>query len=346
MVPALSVVIITRNEEPYIAACLEAALAATANVDGCEIVVVDSNSTDRTIAIAERYPVRIVRLSASQRVCPAMGRYTGTRATTGRYVLFLDGDTTVDRDWVARAIQFLDARADAAGVAGREDQVYYRDGKVVGERPDYFQTGDADVTVRQFGGNAVYRRAALDQAGSFNPYVRSYEEAELGGRLRQAGWVLIRIPALMAHHHTPRPDAVAEYLRRVRNHLLTGQGQVLRLSLGQRVFWEHARALNRLILFNAWLAVGVAAAVIAAVADSVALLSLWLATDLVLLVLFMYRSRSFTKPFRMVFDWSVCSPPLLWGFLLRPLHADHFSLDTAVSSDTGDRRAHRSAAPR
>src|SRR5947207_9195327 len=158
MVPRLSIVIITRNEEAYIARCLEAALASTVDIEAFDVVLVDSCSTDRTVEIAGAFPVRIIRLSDVYRVCPAMGRYVGARVTSGLYVLFLDGDTTVDPRWVQEGIRVLDVWPQVAGVAGREDQIYYSDRAVVGGRPDYFQTGTVDTLVCQFGGNAMYRR--------------------------------------------------------------------------------------------------------------------------------------------------------------------------------------------
>src|SRR5215467_15060459 len=77
--PTRSVVIIARNEEAYIAQCIEAVLAATASLQACDVVLVDSHSNDRTVAIASTYPIRILRLSGAPRCCPAMGRYVGTR---------------------------------------------------------------------------------------------------------------------------------------------------------------------------------------------------------------------------------------------------------------------------
>src|SRR5262245_12405835 len=118
--PTLSVVIIARNEEAYIAQCIEAVLAATASLQACDIVLVDSHSDDRTVAIASAYPIRIVCLSAAQRCCPAMGRHVGARVTQGEYVLFVDGDSTVAPQWVDTALSVLMSRSDIAAIAGRE----------------------------------------------------------------------------------------------------------------------------------------------------------------------------------------------------------------------------------
>lgn len=332
--PLVSVVIIARNEEAHIAKCIESVLAVAAAVRLSDIILVDSQSTDRTVDIACTYPIRIVELSGNPRCCPALGRCVGTHLTRGEYVLFVDGDSTVDRAWITTALRVLTAHPDTAAVAGREDQVYYRDGAVIGGKADYFGTGAAVQQVKQLGGNGLYRRTALDEVGSFNPYIRSFEEAELGARLRQAGWFLLRVPDLMAHHHTQQPDALAEYWRRLRSHLLTGQGQVLRLSLRQGLFWEHARQLNRLLLFVAWSTLGLLALVIGLLLPTATTLIGWSAMSAALVAAFASRSRSVTKPFHVIFDWAVCSVPLVWGFILPAADPTVFHLATAIAADT------------
>lgn len=335
----LSVVIIARNEEAHIGRCIDAVLAATRSLDRCEVVLVDSCSDDRTVAIAQSYPIRIVELGRDQRCCPSMGRHVGVRLTSGEYVLCVDGDTEIDAGWATAALAVLSARPYLGGVAGREDQIYYENGVEVAGCADYFATGEVECPVDQFGGNALYRRAALEAVGSFNPFVRSFEEAELGARLRQDGWRLVRIPVQMANHHTQKADSVDEYWRRVRNHLFTGQGQVLRIALRQGLFREHARRLNRVLLFMLWSAIGCAAAITSVALSRFTPFAMWLVASAVVMLGFVVRSRSLTKPFRMVFDWAVCCAPLAWGFLLTPADPARFRLEEVVVSDHADDRA-------
>lgn len=330
--PLLSVVIVTRNEEAFIAQCIESVNVAVSKVSCCEVLLVDSRSDDRTIQIASRYDLRIVQLAQTQRCCPAMGRYVGSRLVTGEYILFVDGDSTVDSGWVNTALSVLAARTNVGGLAGREEQVYFRDGEIIGGKKDYFETGDTERVVDQLGGNAMYRRSALEAVGSFNAYLRSYEEAELGARLRRARWKLVRLPSPMACHHTPKPDSLQEYWRRLHSSLLTGQGQVLRLALRDGLFWDHARRLNRVLLFMAWAAVG-------GIAGGVALRAtawpagIWLSSSIVLVLGFVGRSRSVAKPLRMLLDWGICSLPLLWGFVLPVRDVEEFDLEASIASD-------------
>jgi len=214
----LSVVIIARNEESSMKRSLEALLRDLKDRDG-EIVLVDSNSSDRTVSIAESYPVRIIRLEQSRLLSPAAGRYIGTRMSKGEFVFFLDGDMILIPGWLAKGLEEM-RNPRLAGVAGRLFHVNPGDEPSL-DHPDTLPLGE----VTTFGGAAIYRRSALDQCGSFNPYIKGEEEAELGHRLRSAGYTLKRIAHPMAYHMdkvkgVPQVDQKAKYH--------TGTGQILR----------------------------------------------------------------------------------------------------------------------
>lgn len=82
----LSAIIITKNEEDIIADCLE-------SVSFCdEILVIDNNSTDRTVEIAQRFTAKIV---------PGVGsdfaalRNIGIKKAKGKWLLYIDADERV-----------------------------------------------------------------------------------------------------------------------------------------------------------------------------------------------------------------------------------------------------------
>ena len=60
--PVLSITIKTLDEEAKIGPAIESALAAANEIPGpVEIVIADSLSTDKTVGVASRYPVRVVQ---------------------------------------------------------------------------------------------------------------------------------------------------------------------------------------------------------------------------------------------------------------------------------------------
>ncbi len=83
-VPTLSVIILTRNEEKHIRACL-----ASAREFADELLVLDSGSTDRTVAIARDVGAR-VELRAFDNY-PAQ-RNAAIDLARGEWIFFLDAD--------------------------------------------------------------------------------------------------------------------------------------------------------------------------------------------------------------------------------------------------------------
>jgi glycosyltransferase involved in cell wall biosynthesis len=104
--PMVSIIIKALNEERHIAATIESALAALAGIDG-EVILADAASTDRTVEIAERYPIQIVRLGRIEdRSCGA-GAQLGYQYSRGEYLCLIDGDMRLHRGFIQAAVQFL-----------------------------------------------------------------------------------------------------------------------------------------------------------------------------------------------------------------------------------------------
>lgn len=329
--PLVATVIIARNEAKLIERCLASVLQATARFTACDVVLVDSHSTDRTVTIARSFPVRVIVLNDTTPLCPALGRLVGERHTRSKYVFFVDGDTEIETAWLSEALEVLEAQPAVAGVGGKLREIYYQGEQVVGANPDCFQTGNHPEPVYQLGGNALYRRAALDAVGSFNPYVTSYEEAELAERLRQAGYIVLRLPTLLGTHRTGLPGSLGELRRRFRDNLMRGYGQVLRLSMRDKLFWRHARHMQRYLQFTAMLLMGVVCGVLSLVSADARFMGLWVIVCGALIGLFMIRSRSMTKPFCLILDWSFWTLPLILGFLRPPRDPRTFSLDGVIA---------------
>ncbi len=341
--PLLAAVIICRNEEQWIDSTLRAVLTAIEPFPGGEAVLVDSCSSDGTRERASAFPIRLVELRPDAPLSPALGRLVGQEITHGRYILFVDGDTEISAAWVREALQYLDTHPRVAGVDGKLPEIYYEGAQVVGGSPDCFGAGDVPAAVEGLGGNAIYRRDALEQVGSFNPFIVSYEEAELAARLRATGSVVVRLPVVMGTHRTGLRGSLKELGRRYRDNLIKGYGQTLRVALHQGTFLAHARSMKRYLQFQAVLACGVLAGVASVLTGDSRLVLAPLGVALALLVAFMVRSRSLTKPFRLIADWGIWTVPMIRGLLERP--RDPRALrPTEMIASTRDLRAQQARA--
>ena len=99
----VSILIPCHNEEDAIQACLESCLHQTRAHD--EIVVVDDGSTDRTASILEGYRGRIkIATIANATGNKSYAQERGLHDVTGDIVVMTDGDTILDRNFVARVV--------------------------------------------------------------------------------------------------------------------------------------------------------------------------------------------------------------------------------------------------
>ncbi len=107
----LSIVIPVYNEETQLAACLEAIARQT--VAPFEVIVVDNNSTDRTVEIGARFS--FVTLLHEKRQGVVFARDRGFDAAHGEIIGRIDADSLLPPDWVANVRRvFADPTVDAA----------------------------------------------------------------------------------------------------------------------------------------------------------------------------------------------------------------------------------------
>jgi glycosyltransferase involved in cell wall biosynthesis len=114
--PRISLCMITRNEERFLDECLTRAKAA---VD--EIVIVDTGSTDRTVAIAERHGAKVLHEAWQDDF--SAPRNTAMQAASGDWILVLDADEFL-ADGAADQLRELVRREDVSGYHMRFTNVY------------------------------------------------------------------------------------------------------------------------------------------------------------------------------------------------------------------------------
>jgi N-acetylglucosaminyl-diphospho-decaprenol L-rhamnosyltransferase len=215
-VPDVSVSLISANSREDLLACLESLRGVEA-----EVVVLDNASEDGSAAaVRRRFPaVRVIEQGF--RAGFGANNNTVVRATSGRYVFFLNADTSSD-DWgLGRMVAHLDANPRVAALGPR---LVYPEGR---QQPSAWRfptpgvAACALVTLGRFGvvqstgsvtrdvdwatGAALLvRREALDEVGGFDEAFFMYsEETDLCLRLRRAGWGIHYFPGVTIVHHQP-----------------------------------------------------------------------------------------------------------------------------------------------
>lgn len=202
----VSIIIRTLNEARHLDELLHAIAAQetdgpTGELD-VEVVLVDSGSTDATLAIAERHGCNIQHIAKEQFT---FGRSlnTGCRAALGEVLVFISGHCIpADRHWLARLCAPVLA-----------EQVAYAYGRQMGaphSRPSecriFAEQYPARSCVPQQGHFCNNASAALSRrvwlANHFDEELTGLEDMELAKRLMEQGHRIGYVAeALILHHH-------------------------------------------------------------------------------------------------------------------------------------------------
>ena len=84
--PLVSIIIRTKNEEKWISACLKSVFRQ--QYKNIEVIIVDNESTDRTVAKAQEFPIKLVTIKD---FFPGKAINDGIRASSGEYIVCLSG---------------------------------------------------------------------------------------------------------------------------------------------------------------------------------------------------------------------------------------------------------------
>src|SRR3989344_7547505 len=114
---ALSIIIPAYNEEDYIGACLDSIAVQT--IKPLEVIVVDNNSTDKTVQIAKKYP--FVKILHEKRQHQVFAQATGFNAAKGDILGRIDADSIMPNDWVKKVAAAFVADQKVVAVTGGAD---------------------------------------------------------------------------------------------------------------------------------------------------------------------------------------------------------------------------------
>ena len=202
--PSVSVIIPAHNGAAYLPNCMASLKSVT--FPPFELIVVDDNSTDETVRVAEECGARVV--TSNQRSRPAAARNLGAQMARGEILVFLDADVFVHPDSVSRLVNVLIENRDAAAVFGSYDASPTGRNLVSQFRNllhhYVHQTADSNATTFWAGCGAVRRSIFLEWGGFDTRYqYPSVEDIELGIRLHQAGYRILLDPQTQVTHAKP-----------------------------------------------------------------------------------------------------------------------------------------------
>lgn len=174
-----------------------------------EVLVIDNGSSDDTVQIARKYPVKVHHCSRKGIGPP---RNLGMKMAEGEIVCFTDSDCIVESDWLKEIHDFFVQNPDADGVGGPvfacshdQNKIQRLTGELFVEDQSYpkeikkVEFGSLNGMI--FGSNCAYKKASLVHRGFYY---------ELGGSNLELVWRLARMkrnlffnPSIKACHIFP-----------------------------------------------------------------------------------------------------------------------------------------------
>jgi GT2 family glycosyltransferase len=225
----LSIVIVSYNTRPLLAACLESLRAARGGGLATEVFVVDNASTDDSVATV-RAQFREVRLIANEINRGFAGANNlALPLCRGRHVMLLNPDTEVAPDALAALVEFMDVHPEVGAVGPRllnPDGTLQPSGhpyptlagtavRLLLRRPLApsrsktalgsglcWERSDHECHDWLTGACLMVRREVLEEVGLLDErFFFWWEDVDWCRRIRAAGWEICLAPGARVTHH-------------------------------------------------------------------------------------------------------------------------------------------------
>jgi glycosyltransferase involved in cell wall biosynthesis len=214
--PLVSILIPAHNAAPWLAATLDSALAQT--WPAREVIVVENGSTDRTLAIAQTYADRGVRVLALPAMTAAAARNRAFAECHGDFIQYLDADDLLSPDKLAAQVGALAglpttvavcARGDFADGESIESARLLRDWPVVSsDAPCAWLSdllgahGRAEfVALHQW----LTPRGLIERVGNWDESLTVNDDGEFFARVVLGSTRIVATPAPVAYYRRQRP---------------------------------------------------------------------------------------------------------------------------------------------
>ena len=227
----LSFIICTYNREQYIYESLSR-LAKNTNQTGWEIVLIDNNSTDSTAIECGRFKKDYPKVNYHYFVEKQQGlsyaRNRGITEAKGEWLVFLDDDAMVEKDYIGNLQNHLVDYPEASAFGGQITP-FFEEGE-----PDWYSKWsmgfvsaiDRGDKVHVFpenkfpiGANMGIKREVIEKVGVFNTELGrtgnnllAGEEKDLFNRIRKAGGRILYFPNIGVKHCIPGRRTTKEFV--------------------------------------------------------------------------------------------------------------------------------------
>ena len=214
--PFISIIVINYNGKHFLGECFTSLGNLEYTRDKLEVILVDNASTDGSVQyVRENFPwVNILQLDKNYGFCKSNN--DGVKIANGEYVVFLNNDTTVTKEWLSELVKGVLSEEQIASCASK--MLYYDRRNVTNTAGGkitiigggiYKGYGDKDgpeyskpeYTGFGCGAGVLVNKELFQYVGGFDEdYFASCEENDLGWKLWLSGYKVLYVPTAVMYH--------------------------------------------------------------------------------------------------------------------------------------------------
>ena len=212
----VSLCVIAYNEEKVLNGLFRNISAQTYPHQDIEVVLVDSNSTDKTRSMMEDfkntdYNFKDVKIVTNNRHNQASAWNCALSVATGDVIIRIDAHAQIPRDFIRRCADNLEEGEDIVG-GGRPNIVdnetpwkltlLAAEESLFGSSIAEYRRPTEKKEYHDSLFHAAYRREVFEKVGGFNESLGRTEDNELHYRIREAGYKMCSCPDIISFQHT------------------------------------------------------------------------------------------------------------------------------------------------
>jgi len=226
----VSIIIPCRNEEKFIAKCLDSIINNDYPKENLEILIIDGMSEDETRQIVDEYIRRypfIKILDNPKKITPSAFNI-GIQQAKGEIIFTVSAHATYEKDYISKCISYME-KYEADNVGGRMITISGNNalvGKVIvlalshrfGVGNSYFRIGSKEpkfVDTVPFG---CYKKEVFEKIGLFNENLIRNQDIEFNLRLKKAGGKILLAPDIVSYYYA-RSDLKSLFRQNFKNGL-------------------------------------------------------------------------------------------------------------------------------
>ncbi|MBF8984855.1 glycosyltransferase [Lutibacter sp. B2] len=266
--PLVSIIIPVCNKWKYTHSCLEAVLENTKNIS-YEVIILDDVSTDETVNIYNYVQnIKVIRNTKNKGFL--LNCNEGSKYAEGKYILFLNNDTNVQKDWLKYLVELIESN-ESIGMVG--SKLIYENGRLQEaggiiwkdargcnygrlnncEKSEYNYVKEVDYIS---GACIMIKKDLWNKIGGFDErYAPAYfEDADLAFEVRKYGYKVMYQPkSVVVHfegisHGTNSSSGIKRYQNLNRKKFISKWNEVLKkehFKRGEHILWARDRSANK-----------------------------------------------------------------------------------------------------